>query len=309
VMRIRLTVLGAVMLAAAARLAWTPGIPLPERIQEHHAAVYRGRIYVAGGLDSTGQTTAVVYRFDPNTSAWTRLSDLPGPRHHMPLVVVADTLYAFGGFSDRRFTPESTVWAYDERTDTWTSRAPLPAARGASAAGVVDGKVVIVGGYGLGRALLDTTLIFDPRRGAWSNGAPIPTRRDHLEAQVVNGVLYAIGGRPVSLNNYDVVEAYDLATNSWSAKAPMPSKRGGLASALLDGRIHTFGGEGNTASPNGVFDNHESYDPATNRWTVEQPMPTPRHGLAAVALGGRIYVIGGGPKQGLAQTAVVEVWR
>ena len=33
------------------------------------------------------------------------------------------------------------------------------------------------------------------------------------------------------------------------------------------------------------------------------------HGLAAVTLDGKIYVIAGGPKQGFAQTAVVEVWR
>ena len=38
-------------------------------------------------------------------------------------------------------------------------------------------------------------------------------------------------------------------------------------------------------------------------------MPTPRHGFAAVTLDGKIYVIGGGPKQGLAQTDVVEVWQ
>jgi hypothetical protein len=38
-------------------------------------------------------------------------------------------------------------------------------------------------------------------------------------------------------------------------------------------------------------------------------MPTARHGLAAVTFEGKIYVIGGGPKQGLAQTDVVEVWK
>ena len=86
----------------------------------------------------------------------------------------------------------------------------------------------------------------------------------------------------------------------------MPSRRGGLASAVLDGKIHTFGGE----TRSGVFANHEVYDPARDAWSVSTPMPTARHGLAAVTVGARgIYVIGGGPKAGLAQTAVVEVWR
>jgi N-acetylneuraminic acid mutarotase len=74
---------------------------------------------------------------------------------------------------------------------------------------------------------------------------------------------------------------------------------------VLHGKIHTFGGETRT----GVFANHEVYDPATNTWTTATPMPTARHGLASVTVGDRIYVIGGGPKAGLAQTAVVEVWR
>jgi len=124
----------------------------------------------------------------------------------------------------------------------------------------------------------------------------------------VNGILYAIGGRPIGLQNFDVVEAYDLRTDKWTTRAPMPSKRGGLASAVLDGKIHTFGGEGSPL-PNGVFPNHEVYDPASNTWSVAEPLPTPRHGFAAVTFDGRIHVIGGGPKQGLAQTDVVEVWR
>jgi N-acetylneuraminic acid mutarotase len=73
---------------------------------------------------------------------------------------------------------------------------------------------------------------------------------------------------------------------------------------VLDGKIHTFGGE----RPDGVYENHEVYDPSKNSWTVETKLPTPRHGFAAVTANGKIYVIGGGPKQGLAQTDVVEVW-
>jgi N-acetylneuraminic acid mutarotase len=58
-----------------------------------------------------------------------------------------------------------------------------------------------------------------------------------------------------------------------------------------------------------VFPNHEVYDPTSNSWTVAEPLPMARHGFAAVTYDGKIYVIGGGPKQGLAQTDNVEVWR
>ena len=216
-------VANSLLLSSAVAGSWSVGTPLPGRLQEHHGALYRGQIYVAGGIDSTNETTKVAYRMDLRRNTWERIADLPEPRHHMPLVVLNDTLYAIGGFDGLRFTPKATLWIYRADRNSWEERAPLPAPRGATAAGVVAGKIVVVGGYGLQRALFDTTLVYDPGSNAWSTRAPIPTKRDHLEAQVVNDVLYAIGGRPISPgNNYDVVEAYDLAHDRWTTKASMP---------------------------------------------------------------------------------------
>jgi N-acetylneuraminic acid mutarotase len=86
--------------------------------------------------------------------------------------------------------------------------------------------------------------------------------------------------------------------------APMPTRRGGLGSAAVGGMIHVVGGE----SRAGVFAQHETYDPATDRWTTAPPLPLARHGLAVATVGGRIYVIGGGPRAGYAQTDVVSVY-
>ena len=46
--------------------------------------------------------------------------------------------------------------------------------------------------------------------------------------------------------------------------------------------------------PIGTFNNNEKCDTANNKWTVETPMPTARHGLAAASIGDKIPVIGGG---------------
>src|SRR5207247_198467 len=76
---------------------WSAAAPLPEPIQELSAAVLHGKIYVAGGIDRAGQATAAAFRYDPAANHWERIADLPVPRHHMPLAVVGDTLYAVGG--------------------------------------------------------------------------------------------------------------------------------------------------------------------------------------------------------------------
>jgi len=59
--------------------------------------------------------------------------------------------------------------------------------------------------------------------------------------------------------------------------------------------MYVFGGE----HPFGTFNKNEKYDPKINKWTSETPMPTARHGLTAVAINDKIYVISGGPKPGI----------
>ena len=43
-----------------------------------------------------------------------------------------------------------------------------------------------------------------------------------------------------------------------------------------------------------VFGQNEGYDPQRDAWEQYAPMPTPRHGLGAAAIGDAIYVAGGG---------------
>lgn len=52
----------------------------------------------------------------------------------------------------------------------------------------------------------------------------------------------------------------------------------------------------------------EAYDPVTDRWTAMAPIPTARHGLGAAAVGGKIYVIGGGIRPGASKSGLNEVF-
>jgi hypothetical protein len=46
--------------------------------------------------------------------------------------------------------------------------------------------------------------------------------------------------------------------------------------------------------------------PGNRAWTALPDLPTPRHGLGVVALGGRIWAIAGGPEPGLTVSGAVE---
>ncbi|HEU5042062.1 MAG TPA: kelch repeat-containing protein, partial [Gemmatimonadales bacterium] len=219
--------------------------------------------------------------------------------------VAGDSLYAVGGFGPGGFDAVATVWVYQPGADHWAERPPLPAPRGASAIGVIEGRLSVVGGAGAGTRLLDSTAIFDPAARRWSSAAPIPTPRDHLAAVVLDGRLYAVGGRPLDPDrNFAAVERYDPRTDRWTRLADMPTARGGLAAAVVGGAIHVVGGE----TSRRVFTEHEIWRSADSVWRTGPPLPTGRHGLAAATVGGRMYVIGGGPRAGLARTTVVELF-
>jgi N-acetylneuraminic acid mutarotase len=137
----------------------------------------------------------------------------------------------------------------------------------------------------------------------------MPTPRNHLTAGAVGQTFYAIGGRSGGIESAtNAIEAYDPATQTWTAKAPMPTARSGLAGVVVNGCLYVFGGEGNRAHPKGVFAQAEVYNPQMNTWHALPPMPTPRHGIGAAAIGSRIYIPSGGPVQGFGVTEVHEVY-
>ena len=100
------------------------------------------------------------------------------------------------------------------------------------------------------------------------------------------------------------VSANTLQPNSWVKLAPMNQARAWLEVASVNGKIYAIGGSTASGDEPETFpygdinlDNfvgtNEGYDPASNSWSYEAPMPTPRMAFAIAAVQGKIYCIGG----------------
>ena len=286
---------------------WTLGVPLPERLQELHAAVLGDTaIFVAGGYDSTSSASASAYRFSLATNSWHPMADLPAQRHHMMLAATSDSVYAVGGY-DQAGAATATLWVYRADSNVWSPRAPLPQPRGAGVAAGYQGRLYVAGGLAGPGAGVDSADRYNPATNSWTRHPPMPTRRDHLGGgMVVSGALGAFlvtaGGRyPSPLTT---TEAWSLLTNSWIGRAPLPAPRGGVGATVSPEGLHVLGGEDSIARGS-----HYLFDIASNTWTVLEEMPTPRHGMAVAYTGGRIYVIGGGIVPGLGPSNRVEIYQ
>ena len=280
---------------------------MPSSRQEVGVGILDGMIYVIGGL-SSGQSVNTVERFDPESNSWEQVADLPAgePLNHVGVAVAGDHLFVIGGLG-QRFTPVNTLFSYDPTTGSWSRESDMPRARGAMGVAALDGKIYAAGG--VPNARRNDFAVYDPSTDTWTVLPDMSTPRDHLAAVSVAGKFLAISGRtsfPGGLQ--EEVEAYDPASGQWASRAPIPTARGGLAAAVVNGLVYVFGGEGNRNISSGVFAEIDEYDPGSDTWRSLAPMPNPRHGIGAAVFGGRIFIPGGGPEEGLSDSNVIDAF-
>jgi RNA polymerase sigma factor (sigma-70 family) len=189
----------------------------------------------------------------------------------------------------------------------WTEKAPMQIARRSSAAGVVDGRIYVIGGQGPGGVNLPHVEVYDLVEDTWSKKSSIPTPRHCLFGGVVNGIIYAIGGWEGGWEGGfgPTVEAYNPATDEWTKKADMPTARGCSVVGVVDGKIYVIGGTMDASWS--VMSTVEEYNPVTDTWTKRADMPTPRMEAAGSVVDGKIYVIGG-TTQNFTPLSTVEVY-
>jgi N-acetylneuraminic acid mutarotase len=227
-------------------------------------------------------------------------------------------VYALGGFLEQNRNPDTKAYAYDVATDKWTDIAPLPRARGAAATAILNGRLHLIGGAGAPtaeRASVGWHEVYDPQADRWESRKALPGARDHVGSVAHNGVIHIVGGRFNTFEyNTNLHHVYLPERDTWEQRAPLPTTRSGHGLVVYRERLFAMGGEAGIIEKGQlqqgkVFGQMESYDPATDMWQQHAPMPTPRHAVAATAIGDWIYVAGGGAVLGGGiQSAVHEAF-
>jgi N-acetylneuraminic acid mutarotase len=282
--------------------AWASLALMIEPRQEVGVAVVGNRIFVAGGFRANGSTANTLEVYDVGTNAWSVAAPMPTAVNHPGAAAVNGRFYVIGG-ALASGASTGAVQEYDPGRNEWALRASMPTARNAVVTGVRAGRIYVAGGAPGGRDLE----AYDPAADRWEALPAMPTARNHVAGGFVGDRLFAIGGRPP--NTLAVNEAFDAVARTWSARTAMPTGRSGHGAAVVRGCVYVFGGEGNASRPDGVFPQNEAYDPRANTWETLAPMPTPRHGVGAVAVGDRIFIPGGATQQGFGTTAAHEVYQ
>jgi N-acetylneuraminic acid mutarotase len=171
---------------------WSSFGKLPERMSRAAGAVWQGKLYLSGGYNGTddrhAENSPRLWEFEPAKLTWRELEPMPTPRHGHRLVPFRGRLWAIGGFGGEDL--HGVVESYDPVTNQWRKETSMPANRGFFGAGVVGGKLTVIGTiYGSPHPIQWTT------KGWVETAAPdIPMQRF---AAVVDGDGFLVfGGEP-----------------------------------------------------------------------------------------------------------------
>lgn len=264
--------------------SWATATSMPTALHGTDGAAIGGKLYVAGGTNTSGDlSTLAVY--DPSTDSWNTATSMPTARRATAAAAIDDKLYVAGGYDGS--SRLSTLEVYDSSTDIWTTATPMSTDRDGATATAIGGKLYVAGGDD-GSSRLSTLDVYDPATDSWATATSMPTARSIAAAATIGGKLYVAGGYDGS-NSLSTLEVYDPSTDSWTTTTPMPTARRSIAAAAIGGKLYVAGGYDVSSRLSTL----EVYDPATDSWTSATPMPTARSGAAAAAIDGKFYMAGG----------------
>jgi N-acetylneuraminic acid mutarotase len=170
---------------------------------------------------------------------------------------------------------------------SWTAGTPLSEPRSEVAAASLRGTIVVVGGFLENGANSRRVDAYDPATDEWARLPDLPVSVDHAAAASVRGRLVVVGGYGADREPLRAAFLYD--GERWRRLPPPPEERAAAAAtATRGGVVWVVGGR----TRDGLATTMLRLDLRTLRWRA-LPGPRPREHLAATALGGRVFAIGG----------------
>jgi N-acetylneuraminic acid mutarotase len=230
------------------RNIWRLASPFVQRSFANGAAKVGGRLYFTGGSSGcTGNPTYNdTYAYDPRTGRTTQKADLPRATTGGVSAEIGGMLYVLAGYCSGQVTdpghctvggPVRQFYRYDPSTDSWAARRQPSHFHGFGAAGVIDGKLYVVGGN---REAPDLD-VYTPATNTWRTLAPFPVARGRYAAAPLKTELFVLawGNNAPDGEVTPVAYSYNPATNTWRPRA-IPPASGPIVRVVLDGEARLF---------------------------------------------------------------------
>ncbi|KAI9119111.1 hypothetical protein K1719_009786 [Acacia pycnantha] len=180
--------------------------------------------------------------YDPLRDLWITLPVLPSKiRHlsHFGTVSTAGKLFVIGGGSDAldpltgdqdgRFATNE-VWSYDPVFRKWATQAPMLVPRAMFACCVLNGKIIVAGGFASYRKAISQSEMYDPEKDEWIQMPDLQcTHNSACSGVVIGGKVHVLhkGLSTVQVLDNGGPPRWTVEESGW-LQGPMAVVRGGL---------------------------------------------------------------------------------
>ncbi len=255
-------------------------------------------------------TTTATVTISTDPLPLTQAGSLTAGRAEQISMMLGNNRVLVAGGTTNGTVPVKTAELYNPDTNTWSATGSMVVARrGHTATLLLDGKVLVTGGYD-GAVESPTAEIYDPATGIWTATGPMGRgRKYHTATRLGDGkVLIAGGIVATNIGNGRIAEIYDPSLGTFTSMPVTPSsalmsapRYKHTASVLNDGVtvILTGGFDSAVQGTTEVF-TYNPTTPTSSTWTAGPALAKSRHDHAASLLtGNKKILLTGGYGQGL----------
>jgi hypothetical protein len=281
--------------------AWSAAPPMgSERGSPCAVPLLSGKVLVAGGWTSAGDSLATAEVYDPVGNSWAATTSPMSVKRDFgtcTLLPNGKVLVAGGGLGTTPSSVTPTADLYDPATGRFSPTGSMAAKRiGHTATLLASGEVLVTGGFD-GTAISSAER-YSPATGLWSAAGNLPAAVGVQTATLLaSGKVLVAGGcfdyahRGNAANDRGAF-LYDPAAGTWTATASLPwGLNSAVALPLASGDVLLVGG----TFDSGGGKKTARYQVASATWVEGLPTPS-HHGSAPGAAplpGGSWLVIGG----------------
>ncbi|WP_413585031.1 kelch repeat-containing protein [Bdellovibrio sp. HCB274] len=276
--------------------------------RSRHAAVLmpNGKVFIVGGGSTTGNVLTDTEIINPGVAPALPTLEITKPtlglgRNDLTATVLKNGYVAIiGGLTQASAASALVHTINPDSPATLNFGTPLPTARWGHTATVVNGVLVVTGGFsdGFGAAALSDSLIYTPDGtfGTWTTLGTLKNGVRALHTANVSGdYLVLLNGTTHTSSPVNLAEKIDMSSFTWKREGNLATDRAVHTTTLLqNGKILVAGGLSQNASTATPLDSTEIFDPATGLWTAGPTLPAKRLWAQAVRLNdGKVLIAGG----------------
>ncbi len=250
--------------------------------------------YVRNGL-LVSLVFALALVFDSANAQWTTVGSVNSARSQVQQVYYNGYVYIFGGGGippggSSYVAGMTAAQRISADSGKVTDLAPMPNGRRGGYAGLVNGKIYLVGGNSPS-AVVTQVDIYDPATNSWTSGTPMPKGLLQISGATLGTNIYVMGGLTPSGTQYAYSQStlvYDALTNAWTEINPAPYAPDLGCATAAGGSIFLTGGR--TSSGTSALAYKGTPNGSLVTWTPLPNIPAAHYGSGAGAIGNDPYV-------------------